>query len=717
MTQHDMTMVSKVSFSKRLNFLIGNTFALLSQVSSTAQQLFADTLVCCVVYILAGMYPPPSLHAQEPWYPNTVSQWGVFEAVKVAKTTYANPIDSVEWMATFTSPSGLSYRQIGFWDGGKVWKVRFRPNELGKWSFRILCNKTQDENLHWVAGQFDCIPGDATNPFLKHGYLKKSSNNRYFTYDDGTPFFWMGDNVWAITNRATLGEFQHYLKDRKEKRFNVITAQATGCYAIDGEYGKNRHGESQFIDDNYDAPNPEYFRLLDSMTIATNQHGMLMLLNLVWTSVHSQVHRPDVTWEILSPKQCSRLAGYITARLAAYHTVWLVGADDDDKTEVEKNCVRSMALAVKQSDAMNNLTSHHPRGWTTTFDSFPFDTWLDFHCVQASHHIHGLHGAYDLVLPLYYATPVKPFFDEEAAFEDITDAFWLNDSTRPKLDDYHVRKAHYYSIFAGSFGINYGADGLWQWSVPNQKLPSGVLISRLSWDKALALKGSYQMQHLRSVMESLPWYRMKPFQGAVQETKTLEPEGTISKITGMIRDDNQVAVFYAPNNPFLRLNIPSMPPHVAVSWYNPRIGSFVKTDTIKHSGVLNLQRPPTPGIAADTLDWLIHIHALQSAASIVQPSPLQTTLTIQSAFPNPASLKAAVTVSFFVPQTNSGSAQITLTDALGNVVFQDEIVSVSQGINTYILGSNITSRFAQGLYTIVMRCDTERASSSIVYQN
>ncbi|MBD1208099.1 MAG: DUF4038 domain-containing protein [Ignavibacteria bacterium] len=695
-----------------------HNIAFINHCFDTVRKLFIDIAGLYATFALVVILSSLATAQQQQWYPSRVSQWDAFEAVKTAQFAYTNPIDSVEWVATFTSPSGLSYRQIGFWDGGKVWKVRFRPNELGKWQFRVLCNKTQDENLHWVGGEFECMPGDTANPLLKHGYLKKSANNRYFTYNDGTPFFWMGDNVWAISNRATLSELEHYLKDRSQKRFNVITAQATGCYALDGEFGKNRNGESQFINDDYDFPNPAYFRLIDSMAATINQKGMLLLFNLVWTSVHSQVHRPDVTWKLLSPKQCARLARYIASRLAAYHAVWLVGADDDDKSEAEKNCIRAMALAVKESDAMNNLTSHHPRGWTTTFDSFPFDTWLDFHCVQASHDIGGLHGAYNLVAPLYYTTPVKPFFDEEAAFEDITDAFWLNDSTRPKLDDYHVRKAHYYGIFAGSFGVNYGADGLWQWAIPNRKLPGGIIVSRLSWDKALELKGSSQMQYLRGIMESLPWYRMKPFNGVVQDAKTLEPDGKTPKIVSMIRDDNQIAVFYAPNNPLFQVNIPSIPQNVAVSWYNPRIGTFVKTDTVTHSGTLTLQRPPTPSTPKDTLDWLVHIRAIAPSPSIIQPTaPLQTILMIQSTFPNPASFKDAVTISFIANRSNMEPAKITVIDVLGRVVFRDEIASVSQGANTYILSSTITSRFAQGLYSVVIQSGTEKASSFISYQH
>ena len=36
--------------------------------------------------------------------------------------------------------------------------------------------------------------------------LKISENRRFLVWDDGTPFFWLGDTVWELFHRATIEE-------------------------------------------------------------------------------------------------------------------------------------------------------------------------------------------------------------------------------------------------------------------------------------------------------------------------------------------------------------------------------------------------------------------------------------------------------------------------------------------------------------------------------
>ncbi|HHX62102.1 MAG TPA: DUF4038 domain-containing protein, partial [Epulopiscium sp.] len=55
----------------------------------------------------------------------------------------------------------------------------------------------------------------------EYGKLKVSENGRYLTNGE-KPFFWMGDTAWLLLDNLSLEETYIYLKNRKEKGFNII---------------------------------------------------------------------------------------------------------------------------------------------------------------------------------------------------------------------------------------------------------------------------------------------------------------------------------------------------------------------------------------------------------------------------------------------------------------------------------------------------------------
>ena len=58
------------------------------------------------------------------------------------------------------------------------------------------------------------------------GKLRVAANCRYLEYDDGTPFFYLGDTAWGLFGRLNREEAQYYLSNRAAKGFTVIQAVA-----------------------------------------------------------------------------------------------------------------------------------------------------------------------------------------------------------------------------------------------------------------------------------------------------------------------------------------------------------------------------------------------------------------------------------------------------------------------------------------------------------
>src|SRR3954468_3300306 len=55
----------------------------------------------------------------------------------------------------------------------------------------------------------------------KHGRLKPTADGHYLQFEDGLPFFWLGDTGWELFHRLTKEEINIYLENRRAKGFNV----------------------------------------------------------------------------------------------------------------------------------------------------------------------------------------------------------------------------------------------------------------------------------------------------------------------------------------------------------------------------------------------------------------------------------------------------------------------------------------------------------------
>ena len=72
----------------------------------------------------------------------TVPLYRVFEREISNHNVYSNNFKDVTLNVQYQAPSGRFYNFYGFYDGngkgnfkGNIWKIRFMPNELGKWTY------------------------------------------------------------------------------------------------------------------------------------------------------------------------------------------------------------------------------------------------------------------------------------------------------------------------------------------------------------------------------------------------------------------------------------------------------------------------------------------------------------------------------------------------------------------------------------------------------
>ncbi|HEY2720176.1 MAG TPA: DUF4038 domain-containing protein, partial [Chitinophagaceae bacterium] len=114
----------------------------------------------------------------------------------------------------------------------------------------------------------------------KHGRLQATADGHYLQYEDGTPFFWLGDTGWELFHRLRKDEINQYLENRHAKGFNVI--QAVILAEFDGLKKPNQYGDVPLIDLDPAKPNEKYFRLIDYTVQLALQKNMFMGLLPTW---------------------------------------------------------------------------------------------------------------------------------------------------------------------------------------------------------------------------------------------------------------------------------------------------------------------------------------------------------------------------------------------------------------------------------------------------
>ena len=64
-------------------------------------------------------------------------------------------------------------------------------------------------------------PWDGPSQDFNHGKVLVSSNKRFLQFEDGTPFFWLGDTAWELFHRLNKEETELYLENRRAKGFTL----------------------------------------------------------------------------------------------------------------------------------------------------------------------------------------------------------------------------------------------------------------------------------------------------------------------------------------------------------------------------------------------------------------------------------------------------------------------------------------------------------------
>jgi hypothetical protein len=310
--------------------------------------------------MVAGLAPVVSGAAAVPTPANTeeVQQWGLFETQANGPSS-GNPFVDVQFGARFS----LGHRTvdvIGFYDGNGMYRVRFSPDSVGRWSFETTSNVKE---LAGLTGDFECVAPTEGN----RGPVG-TAHQFHFQYADGTPYFPFGTTCYSYGFiGAPFGD--ETLKNLKQAGFNKVrmcllpkplgtlqpvampfervgAAAATGTENLqEGDASKEQFDLTRL--------KPAYF-----------QHVEERIHELMAAGIEADLilFHPYDAWgfKAMGQEADDRFLRYAVARLSAFRNVWWSIANEYDlvKSKSMTDWDRFFRI-VQEGDPYSRLRSIH----------------------------------------------------------------------------------------------------------------------------------------------------------------------------------------------------------------------------------------------------------------------------------------------------------------------------------------------------------------------
>lgn len=347
-----------------------------------------------------------------------------------------------------------------------------------------------------------------------NGRLEVSANHRYLQFENGEPFFALGDTGWLLPERLDRAEAQRYLQACRRAGYNLVLVQT-----MDGVPSVNIYGQLS-LPAGWDLTkaDPEgtysYWDHMDYIIDVARQNGIYIGMVPIWGSM--------VKAEKINAAQAEAYGTFLAKRYKDRpNIIWFVGGDLQG--DIHPEVWEALAKAIKQSDP-NHLMTYHPRGRYTSARWWSKASWIDFHTFQSGHRRYNqrmgnkdypiVEGSEEdnwmYVDSTWKYRPMRPVMDAEPSYEAIPKG--LHDPTEGRWMPEDVRRYAYWSVFAGSCGHVYGHNSIMQMLKPGYPTSYGTDGEELPWYEALKAPGYNQMKHLKNLMLALPYFSRVPDQ-------------------------------------------------------------------------------------------------------------------------------------------------------------------------------------------------------------
>jgi len=555
----------------------------------------AFSLLLALSVALAALTLPGTAYAAD----YTVQRWQTVEIPLTSTVAYSDPFLDVDVTATFSGPGGATITRPAFWDGGSVWKIRFAPTVAGNWSMTTSASDPTNAGLHNITKTIQADAYSGSLAIYQKGFLKPSPNGRYLTYNDGTPFFYLGDTHWILPHErfntsnapGVASQFKYIVDKRVAQGFTVYQSEPIWQPHGGGAHSDPDEEDVANLSDGFSAADLPGFANLDRKFKYIADQGL----------VHANA---QVTWAldpasypgVYTEAYMERIAQYWVARYGSYPVIWTIAQEIDrnmygayDGTTLGKWFAVGQSLS--DNDAYEQPIMPHMENTSTavasnsTWASQPYhDGWA----VQWQGDMTGMGTAKDF----WNYSPTKP----SVLYEPAYDGFWT--------DHRGALGAAYKSFQYGIYGYGYGASGTWNdvYSKPGDPDDFGTgyeLPARYTWwyDGANFVTGD-QLTYFKDFYTSLEWWKLIP---RFDDSAWGSFSDTSRSLLSSDGNDTYVVFFFNGSTATGALRQMDNDYYYEAKWYNPRTGAYTAIGSTVQAISGQWAIPAKP----DTNDWVL----------------------------------------------------------------------------------------------------------------
>ncbi|WP_076069840.1 DUF5060 domain-containing protein [Sphingomonas montana] len=330
-----------------------------------------------------------------------VERWAIHE-IRLDGPAQGNPFDDVQVAAIFIC-GDRQVRVPGFYDGDGVYRIRFSPGDLGRWTWRTASNV---DALDGRAGAVRCVPAGPDN----HGPVRVTRDGYHFAYADGTPFRQIGTTSysWALQSDAKCAQTLETLRTAPFNKIRMCVFPNVPSVATD-PFVRTGPGLRDWDPTRFD---PAFFRRFEDRIRRLGELGIEADIILF------QPYDEKRGYSDMGRADDERYLRYMAARFGAFRNVWWAMANEYDAVKSKSVADWDHLFGVLQAvDPHDRLRSIHQLN--VYYDHRK--PWITHASVQ-----NGAAVLDDGRVELHRAFALKPVIFDEVCYEGNSTKRWGN---------------------------------------------------------------------------------------------------------------------------------------------------------------------------------------------------------------------------------------------------------------------------------------------------
>ncbi|MCQ2462751.1 MAG: DUF4038 domain-containing protein [Clostridia bacterium] len=455
------------------------------------------------------------------------AEWLMNEIVLTSGREYTDPFNDVD-VSLVLAGNGVKYTVPGFWDGGSTWRVRFVCPSEGTWYYKTVCTDGGNAGLDGIRGKVVCREYSGDKEIYRHGFVTTSYGKKYITYDDGTPFFYLGDTHWSLGDE-TVDMVKAITEKRAGQGFTVIQSEPIGA-KFDFTDGIKQNDMPGFAD--YDA---KFRAIADAGLVHANAEFFYPVY------MHTLIERSggytaDGYLSDGAKAYLEKAARYWVARYGAFPVMWTLGQEVDNDFYSSGNSVVSwnsdnnpyklLAKYMDKYDAYSHpLSAHQENCGSTAAYGNGENTGEKLKAYNKA----SPSAFRNVKAHSWYAAQWSPSLTKRSDCRVEKD-YWYNSQGKPAVNyegrycglwtkNFGSRMQGWASYLSGMFGYGWGAHDTWSYlNIYDEENDSSDGVDTITsaekinatWEDALEYPCSYQVGYMKRFFTSFDWWNLIP---------------------------------------------------------------------------------------------------------------------------------------------------------------------------------------------------------------